>query len=107
MARKGSENLKPVRSKDEAKSRGRKGGLASGTARREKKSLRQRLELLLKAQDQESGKENADAITAALIAKALAGDVKAYEVIRDTIGEKPTDKMDANISGGLEIAWKS
>lgn len=32
-------NLKPVRSKEEARQRGRKGGVASGKARREKKTI--------------------------------------------------------------------
>ena len=31
---------------------------------------------------------------AALIKKAANGDTKAFEVIRDTIGEKPTDKQE-------------
>lgn len=30
----------------------------------------------------------------AIIDKACQGDVKAYEVIRDTIGEKPIDKQE-------------
>ena len=33
--------------------------------------------------------------TPSLIKKAMSGDVRAFEVIRDTIGEKPTDKIDA------------
>lgn len=36
-----TENLKPVRTKAEAKKRGRKGGIKSGKARREKKLLSQ------------------------------------------------------------------
>ena len=35
-----------------------------------------------------------DNITLALLDKALKGDTKAYEVIRDTVGEKPTDKIE-------------
>jgi hypothetical protein len=30
----------------------------------------------------------------ALIEKAMNGDTKAFEVIRDSIGEKPTDKIE-------------
>lgn len=96
--------LQPVQSKQEASEKGRKGGLASGIARREKKTLRQRLELLLarKVDDMDT----ADALSIALIEKALSGDVRAYEVIRDTIGEKPTDKVDASLSGSLVIKWQ-
>ena len=99
-----AENLTPVRSVDEARKKGAKGGIASGAARREKKTLRKRLELLLAREVGEM--ETADAISIALIEKALSGDVRAYEVIRDTLGEKPRDKVDANLSGGLEMLWK-
>lgn len=37
---KGHENLQPVRSKEEARERGRNGGIASGKARKEKKTVR-------------------------------------------------------------------
>lgn len=103
MARAGKQNLK-VPSSEEARKLGKKGGIASGAARREKKTMRQRLELLLSRK--EGDVDTAEAVTLALIEKALSGDVRAYEVIRDTIGEKPTDKVESNISGGLEIAWK-
>lgn len=35
-------------------------------------------------------------ICLALLGKAQNGDTKAFEVIRDTIGEKPTDKHELN-----------
>lgn len=103
-ARKGSENLVPVRTKDEARKRGAKGGQASGLARRKKKTMRELLEL---AMELPSGdKTTAEAITAALLDKALSGDVKAYEVVRDTLGENPKIKMDNQISGGIAITWQ-
>jgi hypothetical protein len=42
------------------------------------------------------------AITVALIEKALQGDTKAFEVIRDTIGQKPKENIDLN-SGKINI----
>lgn len=102
--RKGSENLVPVRTKDEARKRGAKGGRASGEARRKKKTMRELLEI---AMELPSGdKTTAEAITAALLDKALSGDVKAYEVVRDTLGENPKIKMDNQVSGGIEIKWQ-
>ena len=83
----GKENLRPVSSKDEARERGRKGGLASGEARRKRKTLKEELLLLL------SEGETQQSVTLALIEKAMSGDTKAFEVIRDTIGEKPVDKV--------------
>ena len=99
----GNGNLNPVRSKSEARERGRSGGLKSGETRREKKALRQRLELLLAREV--DGLETADAISLALIEKALSGDVRAYEVIRDTVGEKPAERQQTEISGGISIGW--
>ena len=83
----GKENLRPVLSKDEARERGRKGGLASGEARRKRKTLKEELLLML------SEGETQQSVTLALIEKAMSGDTKAFEVIRDTIGEKPVDKV--------------
>lgn len=81
------QNLKPVASKKEARERGRKGGLASGEARRKRKTLKEELLLML------SEGETQQSVTLALIEKAMSGDTKAFEVIRDTIGEKPVDKV--------------
>lgn len=98
----GAENLKPIRSQSEAKAKGKAGGVKSGEARREKKALRERLELLLAKKI--DGVETADAICIALIDKALTGDARAWELIRDTLGEKPEQKTE--LSGGLVIRWE-
>lgn len=79
-------NLDPVRTKGEARKRGANGGKKSGQARREKKLMREALEKRIGA--------SLDSVTQALIDKAASGDVRAYEVIRDTLGEKPTDKLE-------------
>lgn len=42
----GRDNLKPYRSEDEAREAGRRGGIASGEARRRKKSMREWAEIL-------------------------------------------------------------
>lgn len=63
------------------------GGKASGEARRKRKTLKEELLLML------SDGKTQQSVTIALIEKAMAGDTKAFEVIRDTIGEKPVDKV--------------
>ena len=63
------------------------GGKASGEARRKRKTLKEELLLML------SEGETQQSVTLALIEKAMGGDTKAFEVIRDTIGEKPVDKV--------------
>ena len=50
MANDGIENLIPVRSKEEARARGRNGGKASGKARREKKTIQNILSKFLDLQ---------------------------------------------------------
>lgn len=72
------------------------GGKASVEARREKKELRKALEILLE-QDISDKKGNTktgvEAVSLALFQKALKGDVRAFEVLRDTIGQKPIEKV--------------
>ena len=104
------EDLKPVQSTEEAKERGRKGGIASGKARREKRLMRDTLDILLamplkngKFADVDGIKNFAalkgkninvqEAIMIAQVQKAMKGDTKAAEYVRDTIGQKPVDNV--------------
>lgn len=98
---KGEENLIPMseRSKDEVRKIGKKGGIASGKARKEKKMLKELLEDAL-SKGTETDNEYIN-ITLALIREANRGNVKAYEVIRDTLGQKPIDKVEH--SGAIPI----
>lgn len=93
------ENLIPTseRSKSEVREIGRKGGIASGEARRARKTLKEELLLLLEQGDTQTN------MTLSLLAKALDGDIKAYEVVRDTIGEKPKEKIEAEVDSKVEI----
>ena len=96
-----SKNLKPFDSnqnRDEAAKNGRKGGQKSGERRRERKKFKELLEIALQLPFDDTGKQNDFVITAALITKAINGDVKAYEVIRDTIGEKPKDVQEVSFT---------
>ncbi len=86
-------NLKPQnkRTKSEQRAIAQKGGIASGKARAKKKSLKETLQALLELEYDMDGTmlKGNEATSVALIKQALNGNVKAYEVIRDTIGEKP------------------
>jgi len=96
-----SKNLKPQnqRTKSEQRKIASSGGIASGKSRREKRIMRERLEILL-AMPAEGGGDNGDALCVALLKAALMGDVKAFEMIRDTVGEKPVEKKDLTNSDG-------
>ena len=81
-------NLKPIRTKNEARKRGRKGGIKSGEARRKRKNLREELILLLETNNYK------EKISLSLIKEAENGNTKAFEVIRNTIGEKIKDSIE-------------
>lgn len=101
------QNLKPVKSKSEARERGSKGGKASGVARRQKKTLKEQMELLLSLPVKDESTRgfieslgidpesinNGTAIVLSMYQESLKGNTRAFELIRDTIGEKPTDKV--------------
>ena len=96
-------NLIPTseRSKDEVREIGRKGGIASGEARRRKKTLKEALIMALELEKdnktiQEIGVE-------ALLQKFMSGDIQAFTTVRDTIGEKPTDKIEADVKNDVNI----
>lgn len=90
------QNLRPGEyqlSQDEAK----KGGVASGAARRAKRDLRLALEALLERDitDKKSGKTmtGTEALAVKLFDQALKGNIKAFGMLRDTVGQKPVDKV--------------
>lgn len=91
-------NLIPTtkRSKSEVRKNAAKGGRKSGEVRRQKKLLKDCLdELLQREWENRQGEKmsGSEAISVAVFKKALAGDIKAYEVVRDTAGQKPVDKI--------------
>lgn len=93
------ENLIPnsQRSPSELREMTRKGGIASGKARRKKKEMREELIAILeeKITDSKGKKVKIQrSILLAQVKEALKGKTKAAEFIRDTIGEKPVDKQE-------------
>lgn len=117
------QNLKPPftsdQSPEEASKNGRKGGIKSGEARRRKKEMRERLEILL-SMPISSGKgaelDNIksfgalkgknitveDAVLIAITQKALKGDIQAGTFLRDTVGERPTENKKVTI---IDTDW--
>ena len=115
------ENLIPFdqRSESEARESGRKGGIASGESRRKAKTLAEAMKMVafLGLTDEEMKAElrargvsdenmtNAVASSLAVVKKALGGDVAAYNAVRDMLGEKPTDKTQADIDMRMRIEY--
>ncbi len=100
-------NLIPFnkRSVSEAREYGRKGGKASGKARRKKADFRKALNALLTAEiDSDEWTPFLEslgldstveaAVNAAMIREALSGNVKAYIAIRDTLGQTTKSEED-------------
>lgn len=117
MPRKGNDNLIPPRTKDEARERGKNGGIASGKSRREKKALRETMEEMLKVALKDDnllqtygklgfakrGMTMQDAIAAAMIHQAAKGNVKAYQAIKDTLETAKAEDKEKTIADRLEL----
>lgn len=86
------QNLKPfVKGEQRQKDLGKEGGIASGEAKREKKLFKEEIERQLGASIKDIIKAN--------IKEAKNGNIQASIFLRDTIGEKPTDKIEAGVDG--------
>lgn len=97
---------------EEAREAGKKGGKRSAQVRRERKTLRQELEILLTEEIHDKNGKAMDtqkALGTSLIKAALNGSVQAFVVIRDTLGEKPVEKVDVQTADftALEAAYKA
>lgn len=76
------------RTLEERKMVASRAGKASGESRRRKKTLREELLAIL------SDGDTQNRVSLALVQQALLGNVKAFETLRDTIGQKPVEKIE-------------
>ena len=101
------QNLRPIKlTHEEAMENGRKGGKASGKARRERRALRELMESRLEDSVEYKGEtlSRKDVIAARAIDMLTDPDtrdklttsefVRAFEMVRDTLGEKPSEKVE-------------
>lgn len=93
------QNLIPnsERSPSEVRENGRKGGIASGKARREKADLRRQLQVFLESEaiKDKDGEPltGAELMVKVAVKEMSKGNPKFWELIRDTAGFKPIDKI--------------
>lgn len=99
------ENIEPHKYQvgdERAVENGRKAAAASVEARRKKASMRMALDVLLekdyniKDPDDAAKRKDvsgAEALALVMMGKALRGDPKAWELVRDTAGQKPIERM--------------
>ena len=116
------ENMRPLRKGDpRAVELGRLGAQKREENRQKRKTMKEDLNILLKlalkrgdlvyAEDIQNLAEVKGmnisvqtAIDVAMVQRAMMGDVQAAQYIRDTVGEKPTDKVEVDASQTIE-AW--
>ena len=117
VGRKTDQNLIPTnkRSKSEARELGRKGGIASGVARREKKTMAQTLELFLSMPIKDGDLANIESLKSLAGAKgenisvqegivlaqtllALKGDSRAAAFIRELVRDAETQQQEAGVT---------
>ena len=91
-----NQNLKTPTS-EQAREYGRKGGLKRAENEKKRKTLREELLVLLETNQYQ------EKMSLALIKQALDGNTKAFEVIRDSIGEKPNDKLELEQTKPFEV----
>ena len=115
----GHDNLIPFnqRSEEEVREMNRKGGINSGKARREKKALKETLELLLQQAVKDSnGKAVKNPITnepedyqtrivTKLVLKAGKSDIDAIRLVQSMKGEEKTNiKLDADVKADVDVS---
>lgn len=112
-----TENLKPVRSKSEARERGRKGGIASGKARRKKTSIRETLQKLRDAPVEDKkfraflakhGVAEEDMtygvlISLSMINGAFRGNSQMTQLLLKSLGELDADKLEVTGKDGAPL----
>lgn len=117
------ENLDKITTVEEAREKGRKGGQKSAESRRKKRAMAETMEIILTmplkdgmVDDIESVTSNAeiekrnvtvqDAIIAAQAKKAMKGDTRAAEFIRDLIGAKVQVAETSPLDGIASVLFK-
>lgn len=103
----GYKNLKPIQSEDEARTKGHKGGIASGKARREKKTAREYAIAVLEGYVKDKDITLKDAMMQKLIQRAISEtDLNAIKYILELIGESPAQRIEVTGKDGKDIIQK-
>lgn len=97
------ENLKPIRTPEKAKEKGRRGGIASGKARKRRALYREILQDIMAQPIKVSFKDGLigtdEAICLAQVRKAVfEADTAAASWCRDTLGQKPKEEFSGSLT---------
>ena len=106
------QNLIPIRNEKQARELGKKGGVASGIARREKKTMKETLRSMLEEVADIEGNDNKltyrQLATLGLIKGSIQGKADNYKTILEAIGElsneiKITPEININVVDNEEL----
>ena len=86
------QNLIPIKDSDVARALQEKSAKKRSENCARRKSLKEELEILLELT--KGDKTYQELMSLSMINQAIKGNVKAYETIRDTIGQKPVEKQE-------------
>lgn len=83
------------------------GGTAAQAANKERRKIAETIDIFLKSTDKD-GRTMQEKIVEAMGLKAMDGCVGAFEALRDTVGEKPTDNVSVDVmtDGDKELMAK-
>ena len=87
-----NEDLTPTQRRENAS----RAGKASVKAKKRKKQLKECLEILLETSITDKNGQKmtgAEAMAAKVFQQALKGNLKAFEIVRDTAGQKPIERV--------------
>lgn len=90
------------RSPIEHKESSKKGGIASGIARRERKEIKEKMQAYLDLKGEGQKLDNEELMILGLGKKAIKGDVPAFNAIADRVYDKPKQAQDINLSGEID-----
>lgn len=91
----GGSYLKPLGNDPENDLKVRQAGAEATNAKlAQRRSFKEEVDILLSKTDKKTGKTGLESITLAQYERALTGDTKAYQALRDTAGEKPAETID-------------
>ena len=62
----------------------------------QRRTFKEQIDIYLSQKNKETGRTGIEDVTLSMVERAIAGDVKAAQFLRDTAGEKPADTVDLN-----------
>lgn len=87
--------------KEQRQELARKAGLKSGEVRRKNKQLKDELLYLLDVTD-DKGSTIREKLCFSLVQQGITGNIRAFEIIRSTIGENPIEQVEKTITQNID-----